>query len=512
MKKTIKIFNIILVLLLTVILVGCETKKNNFIPSTIPTVTDITPSSTEDVDGVYKINYRTYENQLYHEFWDVNSHIEFKIDIPESELALIQTDYDYYSSIGSKSPIYRKADVTIILNGKEYFYEEVGIRMKGNTSRRDFYDPIDGVYAMIHYKLAFNQTFDDESEYDSPKVWNDPNLRKQRKDRMFAGMDKLNLKWNKNFDETFSKESWAFNMFEEFGVLAPKVTPSRVQLQYRGQYENMGIFFVNENVDKYFLEKRLDEKHLDGDLYKVGWSHYGGELTMRTLDSIGVKDPNESYSPIYDLKTNKKSSDHSLLKNLITQLNKNDVDVSELVHLDNYLRFEAVSYLVGNPDDFRNNYNNYYIYFLADSNLAIIIPYDYDRVFGITKDWDPTGNAMTAYSPYTKRNTANTNGENQVSPLILKTVAKGAKLEYLELYREYILQGINSKYFNLDSFYKTYYINEGLYKNQVFISITRLKNYESYFKKEEKINWTFTKYITLKKETVNNLIDVYLNN
>jgi ABC-type sugar transport system ATPase subunit len=280
-KKTIKIFNIILVLLLTVILVGCETKKNNSIPSTIPTVTDITPSSSEDVDGVYKINYRTYENQLYHEFWDVNSHIEFKIDILESELALIQTDYDYYSSIGSKSPIYRKADVTIILNGKEYFYEEVGIRMKGNTSRRDFYDPIDGVYAMIHYKLAFNQTFDDESEYDSPKVWNDPNLRKQRKDRMFAGMDKLNLKWNKNFDETFSKESWAFNMFEEFGVLAPKVTPSRVQLQYRGQYENMGIFFVNENVDKYFLEKRLDEKHLDGDLDL--------ERIKNVLEKVGLK-------------------------------------------------------------------------------------------------------------------------------------------------------------------------------------------------------------------------------
>ncbi|NLB84858.1 MAG: hypothetical protein GX794_01925 [Acholeplasmataceae bacterium] len=192
-------------------------------------------------------------------------------------MALIQQDYEYYQSFDSKSPIYRKADVTFIINGVIYFYEEVGIRMKGNTSRRNFYNPYEGVFDIIHYKLSFSQTFDNEDRYLNPKVW-DKEERKIRKNRLFAGMEKLDLKWNKSLDETYTREYWAYSMYQDFGVLAPNITPVNVKLNYRNNDENLGVFYALEAVDELFLEKRLAEKHLGGDLYKVGWSAgMGGE-------------------------------------------------------------------------------------------------------------------------------------------------------------------------------------------------------------------------------------------
>ena len=56
--------------------------------------------------------------------------------------------------------------------------------------------------------------------------------------------------------------------------------------------------------------------------------------------------------------------------------------------MDNFLKFEAVSYFLGNPDDLRNNYNNYYIYFNKSTGKMIFIPYDLDRCLGVTNGWD----------------------------------------------------------------------------------------------------------------------------
>ena len=117
--------------------------------------------------------------------------------------------------MGSKSPIYRMGDlhVTVITPENiqyDYTVPEVGVRMKGNTSRTDFYNSNDGIYNIIHLKLDFQETFDDEDYYGADaKVW-DKDARDARKDRTFATLEKMDLRWNRCDDSTFLKEYFAF--------------------------------------------------------------------------------------------------------------------------------------------------------------------------------------------------------------------------------------------------------------------------------------------------------------
>ncbi|OED59522.1 CotH kinase family protein [Acholeplasma laidlawii] len=494
MKKT---FLFVLSIILCIFVVGCTPK------------TEDVPDKEEDDDIVSldtKMDYVKNTSGLYDEFFDVNSNVQIKIDIAESELALIQSDYETYASKGSKSPIYRMSNVTFIINGKTHVFEEVGIRMKGNTSRTNFYNQEQGLYHLIHYKLSFKQTFDDEAYYANPKVWASKEARDERKDRTFAGMEKLDVKWNKSFDETYSREYWTYEMYSSYGVLAPKITPVNIQLKYRQDYENLGVYFALECIDELFLEKRLGSKHLGGDLYKVGWDYEkGGSLTMDTINKIGVENEDESYFPVYDLKTNKKNNEHILLKTLIQTLNQ-DTDFSSLVNMNYYLVYEAISYLVGNPDDLRHHYNNYYIYFLKDTNQAIFIPYDFDRTFGVTRDWNPSGDGMTSYSPYAKMTTMG-GVDDQINPLVLKTVVKGAPEAYLENYKKVILEAMSTKFYKDEMFNEVYQIRKEIYDNAVSITISDMGYFECLFNYNETKNMKFSSYLSGKTTTINQTIN-----
>ena len=48
-----------------------------------------------------------------------------------------------------------------------------------------------------------------------------------------------------------------------------------------------------------------------------------------------------------------------------------DYIISSVVDMDYFVKYEAVSYFVGDPDDARNNYNNHYVYFLPSSGNAL---------------------------------------------------------------------------------------------------------------------------------------------
>ena len=184
--------------------------------------------------------------------------------------------------------------------------------------------------------------------------------RKERKNRTFATLEGLELKWNKNIDGTHIRTYLAYDLFEKNNYLAPNCTLSQVLITEFGVLQNLGIFELNEPVDEIFLSKHLDEADLGGDLYKVGWDNRnGGNLTTDTLYGIGIEDEHAGYFPIYDLKTNKKTSSNESLKNLINTLNSNINNIENVVDIDMFLKFAAISYLVGNPDDYRNNYNNY---------------------------------------------------------------------------------------------------------------------------------------------------------
>ncbi len=457
------------------------------------------------------------EEELYNQLFDLNNKITIQIHMSDAELQKMQDDYDRYRSFGSKSPIYRMANLSITIQtatgSATYRMEEVGVRMKGNTSRTDFYNAQDGIYKYIHLKLDFQETFDDEDYYGSDaKVWEDDEQRDARKDRTFATLESLELRWNKCYDQTYLKETYAYALYRSEGVMAPMT--NLCSLDWSGNH--MGIYCIVEPVDKRFIQKRLPEAEQGGDLYKCGWP-----ANFTYPNSIGIEDEDKGEFFTYDLKTNKKSSDHSALKNLIIALNSGSMTkerLAELVEMDDFLTYAAVSYFLGNPDDLRNNYNNFYIYFKPDSGKAVIIPYDYDRCLGVTYEWDPTGNGVTQDDPFSEEMAAadNNRGNTQQNPLFLYSVVRGGF--YVQEYAD-VLRRVESNALLTPAGFESYFARaSSLYAGEETPD-KNLRNAEGRhfsFSLEDGIggNLSFENYITRKMahyQTCMSNLDTYLN-
>lgn len=376
------------------------------------------------------------EESIYQQLFDINNKIAVEIDVSDETLKQLQKDYETYEKKGSKSPIYREADLKITITTEKdsitYAIDNVGIRMKGNTSRTDFYDKKEGQYNLIHFKVDFGE-------------------------RTFATLEKLELRWNKNDDSTYVREYYAYEMYRDFGVLAPHINLATMQVAG----EHQGVFTVCEPVDDVFLDKYVAKTDQGGDLYKCNWAGIGANLTKACSVGIENEETGEFYN--YDLKTNKTESKHAKMKNLLAVLNRKGVtkeDIAKVVDMDNFLAFEAVTYFTGNPDDIRNDYNNYYIYFLKSSGKAILIPYDVDRVFGLTKDWNPLGDAMTSVSPFSQK--AESMNIPQENPLYIHTVNEGGY--YVEEFTEVLKKVEESKWLTVEHFKNVYDIAYALYR------------------------------------------------
>lgn len=425
MKRLVRTF--LMCVGMTMLLCGCGGEET---PQPIGgNVIDKSQIEAAHVVGKDKLPYS--DEELFEQLFDINNRIDIAIDISDEELLNIQKDYEKYSEMGSKSPVYREASMYISIHTKEdtqtYYIENIGIRMKGNTSRTNFYSEEDGQYNLIHYRVKFM-------------------------DGDFATLENLELKWNKNDDTTYIREYYAYEMFRDYGILAPHVNLSTMEVG--GLYQ--GVFSIYEPVDKNFIEKNVAEEDQGGNLYKCAWDRQGADLT--TSGTIGVENEEAAVFYNYDLKTNKKEADYSQLRNLLTVLSKRNLSkekLEEVVDIDSFLMFAAVSYFVGNSDDMRNNYNNYYIYFLKSSGKAIFIPYDQDRVFGLTMDWNPTGDAMTKVSPYSTK--AAGSDRAQKNPLYVATVDK-EKGQYIDAYTEALKKIADSNWLTTEKFNSVYEI------------------------------------------------------
>lgn len=491
--------------------------------TTAPSATDPIQSDPlpDDTDGVIDIGYEELpcsEEELYQQLFDLNNKIEIDIQMSDEELQKMQQDYERYRDMGSKSPIYRMADVTITINGTAYRIREVGVRMKGNTSRTSFYSESEGgIYKAIHLKLDFQETFDEEAYYgSSAKKWTSEEQRDARKDRTFATLEQLELRWNKCKDSTYLKETYAYELYRSEGVLAPLT--NLCSFDWSGVH--MGVYTVNEPVDKVFLEKRLPAEELGGDLYKCGWTWEGASFT--NANSIGIEDEDKSEFYCYDLKTNKKSSQHTQLKNLIKVLNSGDVTQAQfesVVDVEYFLNYAAVSYFLGNPDDLRNNYNNFYLYFLKSSGKAIIIPYDCDRCLGVTVDYNPSGHAMTTDDPFSQlREGAQGGPAKQDNPLFIYSVDKGGY--FVEQYAQVLTRVSQNTLLKTETFQQYFKRAQNLYGSLTKAS-KALHNYSNLSfdlnhtsSASSTDNMSFKDYITAKMNSFNSYmskLDQYLN-
>lgn len=391
-----------------------------------------TQNTAEEKARVYHVGTDVLpytEESLYQQLFDIRNKVEIALDISAGELQKLQEDYENYDERGSKSPVYREASIRITIATEQdtctYILDGIGVRMKGNTSRTDFYSEEKGQYNLIHFKVDFGE-------------------------QTFATLEKLELRWNKNDDSTYIREYYAYEMYRDMGVLAPHINLAVMKVAG----EHQGVFTVCEPVDKVFLEKYVNKADQGGDLYKCNWAN-GTGANLTSVCSVGVEDEETGAFYNYDLKTNKKKSAHEQMYHLLEVLNKPEVtkeEVAAVVDMENFLAFEAVTYFTGNPDDIRNDYNNYYIYFLKSSGKAVFIPYDADRVFGLTKDWNPLGDAMTGVSPFSTK--AESMGILQENPLYIHTVDEGGY--YVEEFKKALEKAADSQWLTAEQFTEVY--------------------------------------------------------
>ena len=184
---------------------GSNNSTSSFFPSTGENSTNIstpilsTPNVTSSTSTI-PIDDLTKDDLTYLDLFNINNVVSVEINMSTEELQKIQNDFVKYSELNSKSPIYRRADsvkITITIQNKDFAfeYDDVGVRMKGNTSRHKFMDENGNIYSNIHLKLSFEETFDNPLFYTEEErtIWNSDIEKATREDRVCSFLKTYDL-------------------------------------------------------------------------------------------------------------------------------------------------------------------------------------------------------------------------------------------------------------------------------------------------------------------------------
>jgi spore coat protein CotH len=422
-------------------------------------------------------------------FWDHSTTIKIALNFTNASLYALS---DYGAKDSQKwGDVYFPCTLKISFGGKDYTYEDAGARMKGNTSRRTICDANGTITQSCHFKISFKATFDD-AIYDADAGlkafkhdWStDAAGLAARKKRNFLGMEKIDLKYlPRNEDKTISQEIYCYDTFRSAGILAPHAQWAAVNLASASS--QLDFFYeVIEDIDKVFLKRHFSKDEAKGDLYKCVWgtdssgSWTGANLardgavakvydaagmtngTRTAKGRIGVEDNYTGYHPNYQLKTNDdgEASDFSKMVNYINALwniryRKSLQNALEsLLDVSEFLKFEAVSYLLGNFDDQRMNANNYYLYFRPSDGKAIYIPYDWD--WGLGAD-DANKNSLMA--KITPLQTTDMNGSAITTNVYWDTFFASSDLaysqsSYIASYEQAVKEGVAAGYLDIANY------------------------------------------------------------
>ena len=453
-----------------------ESSSSSDITSSSSNNSSSSEASSEDISDSPAL----VSSEDYLKFWNPTTNLHIEVSMSEDAANFIN---DYQSSTDSRyHDFYVPCTFRLTMDDQVIEMDEVGIRQKGNLSRTHMLeDNHFSLNSLAHYKFSFKETFDDD-EYTSinilqpfKKTWEDDSARKKRKKRTLFDMEKIDIKWNRNNDESKTKQTYALKTFRDNGVLAGNDTLSKVSLSIVGDTPITTTYEVMECIDSVFIKRHFNNEYADGDLYKCTYTDRGPAnfSTSYTVgNQIGVEDNYNWYHPSYDLKTNKKkNTTHDKLRNLISVINDKTSSantyknkIQEVLDMNSFMMYESIAYLLGNFDDLRNNSNNYYLYFPSEMNKAYIIPYDFDRCLGA--GCEGRQDYMTNFSPESTKMQCNGDWQNQI--FYWRTVCKTTESssgyanipqieEYRAMYQSNIENLLNNQIISTQSF--TQFVN-----------------------------------------------------
>lgn len=436
----------------------------------------------------------TIENVTFEDLFNLGNKISIKAYVRDSELNKLSDD----QKTGGKVQTYRRCDKVVITmkNYDKTFtweFENVGIRQKGNTSRKSIWG--ENGLNLNHFKLAFDETFSDTSNYDAGYVSKYGNLTYE--DREFLNsLSGVDVKWNKNYDQTHIKEVYSSYLYQASGIISSHIGLAEFSIVNNGKEHSMGLCTLYEPASKSLIKRSLknenktylnmgtwDEEKAGaygvegknyGDYYECGWgsgsgeSKSGADWSSESIQGnrIGIGDQAGKNIPAYERKTcTTVEYDSPLLKNLINTTNYGSYEqIEQVMDLEQFAIKEAITYYIGNPDGMRYNYNNYMIYIRRTDGKATIIPIDNDRCFGITRDWGMT-DKMKNESPLS---TKDINGDTIRNKLFSKTILSSSNNPSKDKYIEAVLAIRNSDWVKNTTFNSFYNKAKSTYSNHSF--------------------------------------------
>ncbi len=449
---------------LVVFVMGCQltTLSTSSDTTTLPTI--ITTTSDElTTDEMNPVSYESlFDNAVKHRF--VISFSQANFD------KLIEDMINYKDQFGTyRDNTIQEVDILYEDSyGNRVQLNEVGFRTKGNIFTRVLPVLLDNKgnvlgYQQVSFQLEFNDTFDYPDNSTQYKVL---------KERRMFDLEQLNFKAIKPDDTGVVTEMVAYDLYKAAGIPAPNTSLAIIYFDIDGTFVPYGLFTVTEPLDDVFA-RRVFGKNFDGslgDLYKCVWQENGPATLQVNAASaaVGVSNFNDGYRLSYQLKTNKLTSDFSSFTYFVQELNNFSQTVSyrnkleDILDVDTWLRTLAMGFLVGNPDDYRGDANNYYLYFYE--NQAIYIPFDHDQSLGF--GWNPFNDYGITHDLYNYPS-ANPWHFSPNDLVLVKNVL--AFPEYKDIYEKYILEYTDETngIFNYQTYYNEFMTAQALYQNEI---------------------------------------------
>ena len=239
---------------------------------------------------------------------------------------------------------YHKGNLEIGATG----LEDIGVRFKGNSS----FSATNGTLKRS-FKLDFNR-------YDRKKN--------------FLGLLKLNLHCNA-LDGTQIKDGSSYQLYNNAGVPAPRVCFARVYLTMPGEVERtyLGLYTVVEQIDSVFAKRT-----------------FGRALIMKpegeTLAYKGDK-WNEDYERLYVPKSTATEEMARPVIELARLLKEREGEaladaVEEVLDVESFLRYTAVSTVLVNTDSPLVLSHNYYLMVPKATKKVVWVPWDLNLSLG----------------------------------------------------------------------------------------------------------------------------------
>lgn len=386
----------------------------------------VTPSAPEQVQQPYEKPYLLTDSQKF--IYDNAALPEITVEVPLTEWNKFLSYYDQ----NPDNEEYVSGKFAFIKNGTTETLDNIGFRLRGNTSRRR----PEGNRGEMHN--ATNPDWHHASFTVSFKKFN--------KTQLFHQSEKLILKWFKD-DAMYAREVFSYDLFEKFGVwTAPQSSYCRLTIKVAGgaKAAYFGVYQMIEPVDDTYLNNRTSFFTTTGNLWKANW---GATLKDPSQSNMGIENITltSNYTPIYDYKGSKSNlaAAKTQLSDFITQVNSKTGDdfknyISQKMDVNLFLKTYAVNVTVGMWDDYWSNSNNFYFYFDAAGKFYFI-PYDYDNTLGTSLMMKDSG----IQDPLNW-------GNNVEHPLVAKVLSIP---EYRTQYIKYLNDLMDKKY---DLFYVNY--------------------------------------------------------